>query len=276
MGLWLPGDPWFEIQDDLSRPTVQLIDADSSERRKLCARQAGAYVASQVVGLTGSQVAAVIDRSVEGNFVPLSDGQVRQFNQEVADHEWIKTWHNVESKTAVPMAAREWPSSGASRRAIHRTIVRITDNMIKAGDIEHHNPVAALQDLLAAGVKGVVNVLPVMIKNIPQDLPLDGKCSLLIAMVKRDKRDKLTGLLHTLGSNTFWRICTKSTIEFSDQLWHVTPQLAGIKHVLAAELSSELRLPIAEVYFGQYGLQLAEAWSVLAHVLRFGRLRVRY
>lgn len=276
LGLWLPGDPWYKIDTNISLPVETDVIKFTDARKARCAKEAGEYLSRQLVGVSSHEVAQLVDDSIVGNFSKHEELDWRKRHRTHMYGKWLQQWSVVGKKTITPPLTEKLVEDARVLAGVRNTMQEIERYGIDGHRIESHDPVAAVQDLLAAGVKGVVNIIPRLIKGLAVYKSASTKCSLLISMVKQDKQNSLRRVLNEVGPGRFWALLNGTMQHDSDFVWHATPQLCGFRALLAKHLAHAFNCSVVDVMAFDYAPQLRAGWSMLCHMLRDGRIQMRY
>lgn len=276
LGLWLPGDPWYESTSNVPHRDTVVRPTTHDQRKALCAGEAGSFIARQVVGIKAANLTSIIDGAIIGKFISLDHRDVLNIQRDVDMQDWLLRADRAKYNPAQAPCAQMISSDPRIGGAVFDTLVEMENFMCNGVDMITSDPVSAVQDLLAAGVKGVVNIIPSLIKGISSLHGEDAKSRALIAMVRYDKQAALSKICSEVGPHRFWKLVTGLVDSDGDFLWHVTPQMAGLKPVLANNLAKRLGGRAVDVMaFDQFPL-LRQGWVMLCHLIRDSRMRLRY
>jgi hypothetical protein len=276
LGLWLPTESWYVIPSKINFPKTDFVYPEINVRKHRCADDAGRFISNQLVGTDPQQASRIIDSAVAGAFTTLKKSDFIKINREMENYAWVRKWRNVRHRKEIH------PLERATRvpQQLHTVVVKTLDymqrSMIASVVDWSPNPISVIRDVLAAGVKGVVNLLPTLVRSIGADMTVEQKVRTFIAMLKPDKQRLVNSLVFKVGPANLWSLVNKTVFENADMVWCASPKMSAYHDHLAVELNKILTTDLIDTYVGSGKATLFDTWCSLGTVLRRGRLLIRY
>jgi hypothetical protein len=276
LGLFLPGDPWYEPKNIISMPKYSLGVKDLRVRFARCAREAGSYLSRELVGISGQVLADILDEATSAGFSSLRLIHARKRLYEYDMYKWVNKWKNAKPKLA-PHITEVNTASDDEQSALLRVAAAL-DVAMTSGVVPGYarNIIKLCDDLLAASVKGVVNIMPKLVRGVSMIPSVTKRVEALIGMVRWDKQKHLRRLVVNIGAQRFWDILTGSLNDSSDFMWNVTPQLSSFRAVIATEFANIRNINVADVFYPQYKSDFMRLCSIMFTILRSSKLNLRY